>query len=55
MEFRIDYVIGLLIVLAAFYFLYRKIRKAIQRGRCASCPVYDECEKMKKVDINQLK
>ncbi len=55
MGFHIDYVIGLLIVFSAVYFLYRKIRKTIQRGRCASCPVYDECEKMKKVDLKELK
>ncbi len=55
MEFHVDYVIVLLIVLLSAFFLYKKIRKSVQKGKCASCPVYDECEKGHKVNIEDLK
>ncbi len=55
MDFNIDYIIGFLIVLGALIFLYKKIKKSIQKGKCASCPVYGECEKEHKVDITSIK
>jgi hypothetical protein len=55
MEFQADYIIGFLVVFLAFLFLFKKIKKSIQKGKCASCPVYEECEKGHKVDITDIK
>ncbi len=55
MEFQPDYIIGFFIVFMAFLFLFKKIKKSIQKGKCASCPVYEECEKGHKVDITDIK
>ncbi|WP_456401840.1 hypothetical protein [Persephonella sp.] len=44
-----DIVILSLIIGSASYYIYRKFRKDIQKGKCASCPVYGECESEKKV------
>ncbi len=55
MDFSIDYIIGIIIVILSGFFLYRKIRKNLQKGKCASCPVYEECEKEKKADITSVR
>jgi hypothetical protein len=44
-----DIVIISLIVGGSIFYLYKKFKKDIQKGKCASCPVYDECESEKKV------
>ena len=55
MENTADYILGFGIVFLAVLFLYKKIRNSLQKGKCASCPVYGECEKEKKVDITSFK
>ncbi len=55
MDFNIDYLIGIGIVILSGIFLYKKIKKNLQKGKCASCPVYEECEKEKKADITSVR
>ncbi len=45
----VDILIVSVVVIGAVLFLYKKFKKDIQRGKCASCPVYGECESEKKV------
>ncbi|NPA16580.1 FeoB-associated Cys-rich membrane protein [Persephonella sp.] len=41
-------IVGTALVIAVYY-LYRKFRKEIKKGQCASCPLYDECSSKDKV------
>ncbi|SNZ10199.1 hypothetical protein SAMN06265182_1783 [Persephonella hydrogeniphila] len=49
----IEYIVVILIVGVAFYFLFKKIRYEIKKGQCASCPLYKECESKDKVKLTR--
>lgn len=46
-----SYLFGFVLFLIASYFLYRKIRRDIQKGKCAQCSLYNGCNNIKKIDI----
>lgn len=46
-----SYIFGVMLFLIAFYFLYKKIKTDIQKGKCAACNLSKGCESVKKIEI----
>ena len=46
-----SYIFGIMLFLIAFYFLYKKIKTDIQKGKCAACNLSKGCESVKKIEI----
>jgi uncharacterized membrane protein YfcA len=46
-----SYIFGIVLFLIASYFLYKKFKKDIQKGKCAVCNLSEGCESIKKIEI----
>ena len=46
-----SYLFGMVLFLIASYFLYKKFKKDIQKGKCAACNLSDGCKSIKKIEI----
>lgn len=47
-----EYFLVGLIVATALFFLIKRIRRNIKRRQCASCPLYEQCERKDKVPLD---
>jgi hypothetical protein len=46
-----SYIFGIVLFLMASYSLYKKLKKDIQKGKCAACNLSEGCESVKKIEI----
>jgi hypothetical protein len=46
-----SYIFGIVLFSIASYFLYKKFKKDIQKGKCAACNLSEGCESIKKTEI----
>ncbi|WP_297456798.1 hypothetical protein [Persephonella sp.] len=47
-----EYLIVGIFIAGALFFLIKRIRRNIKRRQCASCPLYEQCERKDKVPLN---
>jgi hypothetical protein len=46
-----SYIFAVVLFSIASYFLYKKFKKDIQKGKCAACNLSEDCENVKKIEI----